>query len=276
MGNEWIRFAADMDGWLRFARRLPTLRPGSILGVPTRPPSLRGAFVSFVSDFTRRSAMRDGCFDFAETVIAQPGVALADFPIEGLTAAPRDFAWRLLYVGRLDENKGIETILHALPLLPDTATLNVVGGGGEWYERDLRDLAAELGVASRVTFRRADRASVRAWYTAPDAVVFPSVWDEPFGLVPLEAMACGVPVVATGSGGSGEFLVDGDNCLLFEKRDHRSLAALLHRVASDPQLRTDLRAGGRATAERLTAERYARQLLDIHIRAIGSRVRASI
>jgi len=84
--------------------------------------------------------------------------------------------------------------------------------------------------------------------TAADAVIFPSEWDEPFGLVPIEAMACGTPVIATGVGGSGEFLVDGANCLRFKAGDPASLAEAVRRLAGDPALRSDLVSGGLRTA----------------------------
>jgi len=78
------------------------------------------------------------------------------------------------------------------------------------------------------------------------------VWEEPWGLVPLEAMARGRPVVATGRGGSREYLRDGENCLLFAAGSAPSLAAALRRLAEDPGLRARLRDGGLATAPRHT------------------------
>ena len=83
-------------------------------------------------------------------------------------------------------------------------------------------------------------------------MVFPVRWEEPWGLVPLEAMAKGRPVLATGRGGSAEYLRDGENCLLFEADDSSALARALHRLASDPALRARLRAGGLETAPRHT------------------------
>jgi glycosyltransferase involved in cell wall biosynthesis len=118
-----------------------------------------------------------------------------------------------------------------------------------------------------VRFGRAERASRRDRYRAADVLVFPSVWDEPFGLVPIEAMACGVPVVASGTGGSSEFLADGTNCVLFTRGDHDSLAAALMRLAESTDLRERVVAGGFDTAERLTADRYAGQLFELHLRA---------
>jgi glycosyltransferase involved in cell wall biosynthesis len=82
--------------------------------------------------------------------------------------------------------------------------------------------------------------------------VFPVRWQEPWGLVPLEAMARGRPVVATGRGGSAEYLRDGENCVLFEADDPAALAAAVRRLASDSQLRIRLREDGLATAPSYT------------------------
>jgi glycosyltransferase involved in cell wall biosynthesis len=87
-------------------------------------------------------------------------------------------------------------------------------------------------------------------------VVFPVVWEEPWGLVPIEAMARGRPVVATGRGGSSEYLRDCENALLFEAEDAFGLARSVMRIAGDPELRGRLRNGGLLTARRHTEERY--------------------
>src|SRR3546814_11043486 len=85
----------------------------------------------------------------------------------------------------------------------DAGTTLEVQGTGDPAERDrMASLAAELGLGDRVEFGSVDRAGLVERYRAADAFVFPSEWEEPFGLVPLEAMACGTPVMATGAGGS--------------------------------------------------------------------------
>ncbi len=117
-------------------------------------------------------------------------------------------------------------------------------------ERDrLRRLACELGVDDRVAFGSLDQPQLAAAYRSADAVVFPSEWPEPFGLVPLEAMECGTPVVATGVGGSADFLEDGVNCVLFQPGDPVDLARTLQRLAGDPQLRRRLVDAGHGTAK---------------------------
>jgi glycosyltransferase involved in cell wall biosynthesis len=142
-------------------------------------------------------------------------------------------------------------------------------------KQELRDLATELGVADRVRFALASsREDLRDRYRSADVVVMSSEWPEPFGLVPLEAMACGTPVVATGTGGSGEFLDDEVNCLLFTPGDAESMAAAISRMAADSDLRTRLVSGGTATVERMNMDGYADKLEVLHRRAAGERASA--
>ena len=198
----------------------------------------------FVSEYTRAHARELG-YAFASSEVNPSGVGE-----EFLTAAPaRPWSWRLLYVGRIDERKGIDTAVRALDHLPAEATLDVVGSGDPAAERRLRAMADE-----RVRFTGiVAREKLPAVYANADAVVFPVRWSEPWGVVPLEAMGVGRPVVATGRGGSGEYLRDGDNALLFDAEDPAALAAQVERLASDAALRERLRAGGLQTAREHTA-----------------------
>ena len=119
--------------------------------------------------------------------------------------APRGWRGELLYVGRIDRRKGVETAVRCLNVLPE-ARLTLVGTGDPAYLGALDELADTHGVRERLTLRQAERAELPALYAAADAVLFPVLWQEPWGLVPLEAMAVGRPVIATGQGGSGEYL----------------------------------------------------------------------
>jgi glycogen synthase len=198
----------------------------------------------FVSEATRATAIaRRG--PLPDTGILAPGVDPA------FTAVPEraEWGWRLLCAGRIDPRKGLATAIRALARLPEGTTLRVIGAGDEAHAAVLRELAASLGVAGRVRFEPPrDRAGLASAYAEADAVLFPVEWAEPFGLVPLEAMAVGRPVVATGAGGSADFLRDGVNALRFAAGDADALAGALRRLADDPALRARLRAGGLATA----------------------------
>ena len=128
----------------------------------------------------------------------------------------------------------------------------MAGSGPATLLAELAELAERLGVAERVTFAGAvARADLPALYERHDAVVFPVVWEEPWGLVPLEAMALGRPVTASGRGGSSEYLRDGENCLLHVPGDAASLAETVRRLAGDAALRERLLAGGLRAASPL-------------------------
>ena len=174
----------------------------------------------------------------------------------------------MVNAGRLDPRKGLETAVRALVHLP-TTTLELLPAADDPYRAELEKLAAELGVRDRLQFTLTTRDRLRRHYLDADVCVFPTEWDEPFGLVPLEAMACGTPVVATGRGGSGEFLLGDENCLRFPDGDPAALAAAVQRLAADPSLRERLVTGGLRTAAELTVDRYAESLEEWHIAAAG-------
>ena len=137
-----------------------------------------------------------------------------------------------------------------------------MGGWNEAEERRLRELAEQHGVAARVRFAgQLSRGEVREAYAGADAVVFPVRWEEPWGLVPLEAMARGRPVVATGRGGSGEYLRDGENALLFEAGDAEALARVVTRLAGSADLRARLREVGLGTARLHTEDHFNEAVL---------------
>jgi glycosyltransferase involved in cell wall biosynthesis len=249
--DDWLLYGPLVDSWLNtFRGRRAAFAPPAerVTGIPARVDFGGASAYVFVSERTRRRALERG-LDLPRTDVAHSGIH-EDYLDP---APPAEWAWRLLYVGRLDSRKGVETAVEALALLPVQARLELVGGWDAREEQRLRDRARELGVAERVRFAgHRDRHEIAAAYAAADAVLFPVIWEEPWGLVPLEAMAKGRPVVATGRGGSGEYLRDGENCVLFEAGDARALAAAVERLAGDGALRERLRAGGLETAPRHT------------------------
>jgi glycogen(starch) synthase len=260
--DDWLCYGPNLDAWMRLFPRRPTAARlvSMATRVPTHLPRLGQAAFCFVSDFTRRYAHEHAWSGIAidiETVVYL-GIDGTDFPPTPLEE--REWRGRILYVGRVDDRKGIETLIRAVSRLTPEYSLDIVGRGGHDYVESLRTLAADCGIGERVRFGVADRSELRAKYAAADACVFPSEWDEPFGLVPLEAMACGTPVIASGTGGSAEFLHDGGNCLRFTPGDPDSLADAIRRLAESPSLRGRLVAGGAVTAEELDIDRVADDL----------------
>jgi glycosyltransferase involved in cell wall biosynthesis len=155
-------------------------------------------------------------------------------------------------LSRLVERKGIGNVIAALAQVPD-AELVVAGGGdaaslhADVEAQRLKLLAAQCGVGDRVELRgRVDRDSVPALLRSADVVVC-APWYEPFGLVALEAMACGVPVVATAVGGLVDTVIHGVTGMHVPPRDVDALAAGLRTLLADPDRRSAL---GRAGCER--------------------------
>lgn len=171
--------------------------------------------------------------------------------------APRSARRRLLVLGRLVERKGQDDAVRALRAVPD-AELVVVGGpapdrvDADPEVRRLRAIAAEAGVADRLVFAGSvARADVPAWVRSAD-VVLAVPWYEPFGITPLEAMACGRPVVATAVGGLQDSVVDGVTGDLVPPRDPDRLGAVLAALLADDVRRA---AYGRAGVAR-ARDRY--------------------
>ncbi|MEU8170120.1 glycosyltransferase [Micromonospora sp. NPDC049004] len=170
--------------------------------------------------------------------VVPSGVNLASFSPLGPVADRAPGRARILTVGRLVERKGFQTVVRAMALVPDAECV-VVGGPPEGlletdpYARRLRALAESCGVADRVHLVGAvPREEMGRWYRSADLLVA-APWYEPFGLTPLEAMACGVPVVGTAVGGIRDTVVDGTTGDLVPARDPNALAAAIQRLLDD-------------------------------------------
>lgn len=176
-----------------------------------------------------------------------------------LFAALPEHRIRLVYAGRIAPEKGIETALHSLASLISQpayahSTLDILGLGAPDYEQSLRQLAHELGVAERVHWRgQVPRADLLDRLLAYDALLFPSVWAEPLGVMFIEAMARGLPVIATNQGGPADYLEDGQTGLLVPVNDALAMTQAVARLASDL---------AEAEALRRRALAYARRVFD--------------
>lgn len=265
--DEWPVYGPRDDAWTATLSRTPGVRHlAAALRLPRTLPALDRCAVDVVSGRTLARIRAGSPWAFEGAQVVHSGIDLADFPV---TERPgRRWSGRLLFVGRLDPAKGVETLIRALPLLPDTTSLTILGGGNSGYRQRLSNICEELGLAARVRIDVAPRAALAGHYREADVVVFPSEWEEPFGLVPLEAMASGVPVVATGTGGSAEYLEDGGNCLLFCPGDAADLARAVGALAADAALRDRLVRAGQACARRLTVDAYAGTQERLHLQVV--------
>jgi len=177
----------------------------------------------------------------------------------------------ILHLGRIAPRKGIDTLIQGIALLRrrhavDAGLLVVGGAPGESVEpARLAHLAAELGVGAHVQFAGPQpRATLRDYYAAAN-VFAATPWYEPFGLAPLEAMACARPVVASELGGIGELVDEGRTGFLIPSRDPEALAERLARLHRHPPLARAMgEAGRRRACEHHTWQRQAARLLALY------------
>ena len=128
-----------------------------------------------------------------------------------------------------------------------------MGGGAiaPGYEAELRALVRNAQLESRVRFAgKLPHDQLPALYQDHDILIFPSIWEEPFSITLLEAMASGLAVVATATGGSAELLRHNHNALIFPPADAGACAAQLAALLNDPVLFERIRSTGRETIER--------------------------
>jgi D-inositol-3-phosphate glycosyltransferase len=222
--------------------------------------------------------------DLRRVAVVPCGVDLRQFRPDG-PVAPRPARrprWRLLVVSRLVERKGIGDVVAAMARLPQ-AELVVAGGppaaelAGDREARRLTALAERLGVAGRVRLLgRVGRGDLPALYRSADLVV--SVpWYEPFGIVPLEAMACGVPVVVSAVGGLVDTVVDGVTGAHVPPRRPARLACTLADLLADPDRRATLgAAGARRARRRYGWDRIATSTLEVYAALLAGAMREPV
>lgn len=222
--------------------------------------------------------------------VVSPGVDLYTFTAgNGRRAAreaiglPHD-AHILAFVGRIQPHKGPEVLIRAVaemlshsPHLRAKLITIIMGGasGGSLGEVErLKDLVSWLGISDVVRFENpVPRTELPQWYRAADLVCVPS-YSESFGLVALEAQACGTPVVATAVGGLRTAVADGISGVLVDGHDPRAWSSVLARLLQEPQRRVLLSIGAKEHASHFGWDATARGTLDIYDRIIATRASA--
>ena len=227
-------------------------------------------------------SLYDACPDIVHVV--SPGVDLYTFTAgDGRSAArtevalPQD-AIVVSFVGRIQPHKGPEVLIRATselvkhsPLLRHKLIVNVIGGasGANTEEVDrLKELSSWLGIDDVVRFAPpVSRKGLPQWYRAADLVVVPS-YSESFGLVALEAQACGTPVVATAVGGLRTAVADGISGVLVDGHDAKAWSSVIARLLQEPQRRVLLSMGAIEHASHFGWDTTARGTLDIYDQVI--------
>jgi glycosyltransferase involved in cell wall biosynthesis len=198
------------------------------------------------------------------TALWQRGVDTDSFMPDRATTEMRDFlsqghpdAPLLIYIGRLSAEKEVDRIRPVLESIPG-ARLALVGDGP--YRAELEAFFADTNTHFVGYLRGLELAAA---YASADAFIFPSR-TETLGLVLLEAMAAGCPVVAANAGGIPDIVTDGVNGFLFDPTDEQGAVTATQRLFADPSQRADLRSAARAEAERWGWAAATRQLKDYY------------
>jgi D-inositol-3-phosphate glycosyltransferase len=227
-------------------------------------------------------SLYDACPDIVHVV--SPGVDLYTFtPGQGRSAAraivgvPQD-SLVVSFVGRIQPHKGPEVLIRATselvkhsPLMRHKLIVNIIGGasGANTEEVDrLKELTTWLGIDDVVRFAPpVARGDLAQWYRAADLVIVPS-YSESFGLVALEAQACGTPVVATAVGGLRTAVADGISGVLVDGHDPKAWSSVIARLLQEPQRRVLLSMGAIEHASHFGWDATARGTLDIYDQVI--------
>lgn len=230
---------------LRFLSRHFELLP------PSQPSDL--ARVIFTSQYLKNMAIQVGQ-TVAQAAVIPWGIDIRRF---SFNKANRQKPSRLLYVGQIGPQKGLDVAIEALGILKkergyDLLSMTIVGDDKAFpdFTAYLRVLAATNGVLNNITFAGyTPRKNMPDLYQAHDILVFPSVMEEPLTISLLEAMSCGMAVVSTASGGNAEILRDGFNALIIPKENPRACAQQILRLLQDPGLYESMRSNARSTIE---------------------------
>jgi D-inositol-3-phosphate glycosyltransferase len=194
----------------------------------------------------------------------------------------------LLFVGRIQPHKGPEVLIRAVaemlahtPMLRSKLKAVIMGGpsgNGSREPERLSGLATFLGVSENIEFiPPVPHEELSDWYRAADLVCVPS-YSESFGLVALEAQACGTPVVATAVGGLRAAVADGISGVLVDGHNPKSWSATLQRLLMEPERRLLLSIGALNHSSNFGWDATARGILDVYDKVLsrGSKAHLSV
>lgn len=195
------------------------------------------------------------------------GIDIAEFRPD--SARETDGIFRILCVSRITPRKGIRYLIEGFDALqkknPSKMELWVIGEGDELSE--LRGLVYSLGLRSSVKFfGRMNHEKLASFYGLADVFVLPSL-NEGMSNTMLEALASGLPIIATVTGGTEELVRDGENGLYIEKQSSEDIALKLKQVLNDVELRKKMGESSRARAEKMSWGSVASQYADLYHKA---------
>ncbi|MDB6038276.1 MAG: hypothetical protein JWM99_2117, partial [Verrucomicrobiales bacterium] len=259
LSDHWIARGSEADVWSQWWNRgNPSIAHRVLRGLLSisglRACASRIAATQLLREFPFRciyfcsGALRDltvsAGYDVAHGSVIYCPVNIERF--HGVARQAAEPIRRFLWVGRLAPDKGIMTALRALKCLGSNfkAVLDVYGAGEPEYVSELTHFVSDHQLP--VEFHSAPAREMPNVYRSHDALLFTSEWAEPFALTPLEAMATGLPVVGTTTGGSREIFRHGENALTYTAGNAEELAARILQLSTEPALREHIAVAGQA------------------------------
>jgi glycogen(starch) synthase len=274
LSDHWIARGFQSDVWLQWwnnpSRKHRLIRAFlRVVGVrrywqkiaPTNPlKHLKFQRLYFCSKALRKLTASAG-FEVMHGAVIYCPVNIRKF--HGFARKESDPFQKLLWVGRLAADKGVMTALKAMQLLRGKfpGELRIYGNGDPQYTSTLTEFVADNQLP--ISFHSAGMDQMPDVYRSHDGLVFTSEWAEPFALTPIEAMASGVPVIGTTTGGSREIFRHCDNALTYTAGKAEELAERILELAGNPLLRARIAAAGQ---EEVRAN-YAEELIVDQIEA---------
>lgn len=273
--REWLRQRARHAGWgARVSMRLNPFHAYNQAAERRMFESARLKAVICISEMVKQDILRHFRIDPAKLHVIYNGIDTERYhprlkaeyrgPVRQSLGIGED-ELVLVFVGAGYERKGLATLIRAVHAAKLPVRALVVGK--DKHEARYRRLAQQLGVADRVHFLGAQR-DARPYYAAGDAFVFPTIY-EPFGNVHLEAMAIGLPVIASRAAGGAEFITPGENGEVCEAGDVAGFAAAIDRLESVAHC-ARLGEAARARVEPYTLARMADEMAALYRRLLGT------
>jgi phosphatidylinositol alpha-1,6-mannosyltransferase len=259
------------------------LMPRELLGKYTVYPTLalldllsyaKATRIVAVSELARQEVSRYGRRLLKKTVIVPNGIQLSDFPLRAARSPRPDEDVQCLCVAFMQARKGLDYLIEAFDLLKHRAggqriKLTVVGDGPHFGR--LNRLAEERGLSGHVRFTgRLNGSELRTAFERSHLFVLPSVWEGQ-GIVFLEAMAWGLPIVATQIPGVSGTLEHGANALLVPPKDGRALADTIQKLAEDPELGRRLASEGLVRVRQFDWNQLVERIVSLYATALGGR-----
>lgn len=246
---------SSSNPFLALAKKILGILPLEIVRRDNEKYSLGFPKVLCVSQAIKNDMINHGESDSGSISVVYNGIDIETFKPAHSPALDPTRGISLLYAGSLVNHKGAHTAIEAMAILVnqrkvENISLSLIGAGHPDYERKLHALVEREALGNNVRFLgRIPREQMPSALRGFDVLLFPSIWEEPLARITQEAMATGLVVIGTTTGGTGELLVDGETGLTFISEDSKMLADKIQKLTNDPQLYERLSENGRRFVE---------------------------